>query len=476
MKDVSQTDLDDVSTPFLASVNSAIPPQQVSSPMPLVKQNGGDDNNTPVVSQTLRTPPEQQSDSSTSPIHPPYRVWGSLEPALTTSRIFLDVCCGVNRPLSMAVLAKQMVVLSFDILCNAECDILDDVQFERLLRICASGSVAYCASSPPCKEYSRLKLRPGGPPALRTPSQLDGRPGLTAEESMSLQTSHLMLSRCVLCSYLTYDSGGHSHLEQPSSAMSWQEPVVQSYIHHCKCFCTVMSACGYGLDIEKSWMFCSTLEAVSDMAHVCEHPRNSHQPVAGVRTASGAYLSKYTAEYPSKLASTLAEKVLTLLSPGPMDLDLTSAERLLPVKTLHSPPFARQDGGGNASSGDWSSPPKGAVDVFKTLRTNWMHLIMQNRLDIQLVTSLQQQSNAPPFSTQQLAPFTNFLVEFLESQGYGVNWDIPADQPMHLHILHSLQKILDDPDVALFPYLLDGVPTGFDEPIRASNCFPVCPR
>ena len=324
---------DDVSTPLVASVNSDIIPRQVPHST-LVKQSVGEVEDTPVVSPAVETPPEQ-SASSSSPIYPPYRPWGNLAPALTQSRIFLDVCCGVNRPLSAAILSRHMVVLSFDILRNADCDILDDIQFERLLRICASGIVAYCATSPPCKEYSRLKLRPGGPQALRTPSQLDGRPGLTADESMSLQRSHLMLSRCVLCSYLTYDPGGHSHLEQPSSAMSWQEPVVQSYIQHCKCFCTVLAACGYGLDIEKSWMFCSTLEAISKMAYLCEHPRNSHQPVAGVRTASGAYLSKYTAKYPPQLAATFADHVLMLLSKGPHDLDLQSAEQLLPVKPMH---------------------------------------------------------------------------------------------------------------------------------------------
>lgn len=98
---------------------------------------------------------------------------------------------------------------------------------------------------------------------------------------------------------------------------------------------------------------------------------------------------------------------------------------------------------------------------------------MKNRMDVQLVASLQQQSNDPPFTSQQLAPFTQFLVEFLEAQGYPVSWDIPSDQPMHLHILYSLQKILGDPDVALFPYLLEGVPTGFDGPIQPSNCFPL---
>ena len=84
------------------------------------------------------------------------------------------------------------------------------------LRICASGLVGYNAYSPACKEYSRLKLRPNGPPAIKTPVHIDGKLGI-----LSVRESHLMLSRCVFCARLTFDAAGHSHLEQPSSAMSW---------------------------------------------------------------------------------------------------------------------------------------------------------------------------------------------------------------------------------------------------------------
>ena len=114
--------------------------------------------------------------------------------------------------------------------------------FERLLRICASGIVGYNANSPACKESSRLKLKPNGPPALRTPEFLDGKPGLSADDLLSVQESRLMLTRCVLCASLTFDAGGHSHLEQPPSAMSWQEPEVQSFISTCRCYCTVVAA------------------------------------------------------------------------------------------------------------------------------------------------------------------------------------------------------------------------------------------
>ena len=41
----------------------------------------------------------------------------------------------------------------------------------------------------PCKEYSRLKMRPGGPPALRTPTHMDGLPGLSPAQLQKLETA-----------------------------------------------------------------------------------------------------------------------------------------------------------------------------------------------------------------------------------------------------------------------------------------------
>ena len=67
-----------------------------------------------------------------------------------------------------------------------------------------------------------------------------------------------MLTRCVLCASLTFDAGGHCHLEQPPSAMSWQEPEVQSFISTCRCYCTVVAACHYDRDWSKRWMFCTS--------------------------------------------------------------------------------------------------------------------------------------------------------------------------------------------------------------------------
>ena len=44
---------------------------------------------------------------------------------------------------------------------------------------------------------------------------------------------------------------------------------------------------------------------------------------------------------------------------------------------------------------------------------------------------------------------------------------------MHLYILKSLSEIMMDPDVHLFDHLIAGVPTGFQQDIPISNCFPI---
>ena len=101
---------------------------------------------------------------------------------------------------SLPVLIQSDVadVISFDILLDNRMDLLTDSSFESLLKVCASGAVAYGAASPCCSQYSRLKLRrDSGPPPLRTPEFLQGVPGLSAEDLAKVQESYTMLSRCL---------------------------------------------------------------------------------------------------------------------------------------------------------------------------------------------------------------------------------------------------------------------------------------
>ena len=126
-----------------------------------------------------------------------------------------------------------------------------------------------CATAPNCGLYSLLLLRPGGPRALRTPSELDGVEGLSTSEAIQLQESSLLVDRCAECACITHLSGGHAHIEQPSGAMSWREPMAQKWMLQSSCNFVLVAACEYGLEIAKNWLFASSYTELIILAKQC---------------------------------------------------------------------------------------------------------------------------------------------------------------------------------------------------------------
>lgn len=153
----------------------------------------------PLHDQPVSTPPKEEAPVSSAQdrdlVDIPNQVSNapSWEPDCTgpTPRLFLDICCGIQSPLSCAIMEFQGDTLRFDILLHTADDLLDDTSFERLLRVCASGIIAYAGASPSCCEYSRLKLKPGGPPALRTPDHIEGKPGISGQQLLRVQESNI---------------------------------------------------------------------------------------------------------------------------------------------------------------------------------------------------------------------------------------------------------------------------------------------
>ena len=256
------------------SLSDIIPPQHANQPAGVGskhRESSQREDTSDIRSDSSKHPPVNPSVVDTIPPQMP-TVDVIQFPRSPGIRIFLDICCGVNSPLSSAVIKLKGDVMKFDILVHTSDDLLDSNKFEQLLRLCASGIVAYTAASPSCCEYSRLKLLPNGPPALRTPQHLDGIPGLSGPELLRVQESSTMLHRCIDCLQVTVASGGHGHLEQPKSAMSWSEPIVQQFISQHACSCISMSACGFGRNWHKFWLFASTFAALVRMACSCNHP------------------------------------------------------------------------------------------------------------------------------------------------------------------------------------------------------------
>ena len=102
-------------------------------------------------------------------------------------------------------------------LIDAKMDLLDNAFYEPSIQIDASGIGAPAAASPNYGEYSRLQFRDDKPPALSTPMHLDGVPNLSPAALEKVHISPTPVARRVLCLELFFASGGHGHLEQPTT-------------------------------------------------------------------------------------------------------------------------------------------------------------------------------------------------------------------------------------------------------------------
>ena len=143
----------------------------------------------------------------------------------------------------------------------------------------------------------------------------------------------------------------------------------------------------------------------------------------------------------------------------------------MPLKPIADAPFSRHDGGGISSTADWSYPQENAEDIFKPIRQDVFAFLLSSGAFRMLQRAFHEKQSSTPFPTTMVTKFQEILHSFFEQWDKTLNWTIPPDQPMYLHILRSLSEIMADPDIHLFDHLVAGVPTGFQNDIPLSNCF-----
>ena len=86
--------------------------------------------------------------------------------------------------------------------------------------------------------------------------------------------------------------------------------------------------------------------------------------------------------------------------------------------------------------------------------------------------AISKKSPDPPFSEVLVDEGRQLLTDFLQKRSKPTDWTIREHQPMFLSIMHSLQFLMPNEDVPLFPSLIEGVSTGFHDDIIPSGCFP----
>ena len=220
-------------------------------------------------------------------------------------RLFLDIFAGLRCPFTKAMHQLGGDYLApFDYALRNTHDILDDRVMRLLQKLCFSGIVGVAWSAPPCKEFSRLKLKRPGPKPLRAPQRMDGVPGLSPAEQARVDASTEIHRRPRTLLRAVFSTAGQAGLELPSSAMSWLQEDNIAMLREWSAHVADVSACSHGLDFYKIWAFCASFESIASLASVCAHPPGAHQSIAG-KQLHGKFVSELTAEYPSSLAAQL---------------------------------------------------------------------------------------------------------------------------------------------------------------------------
>ena len=88
------------------------------------------------------------------------------------------------------------------------------------------------------------------------------------------------------------------------------------------------------------------------------------------------------------------------------------------------------------------------------------------------MSHFQQHNTEPPFSPELVNEFRHSLDTLLPLE-QPLNWQVRADQPLCLEVLSQISRYMQDPGTELFPALIQGFSTGFQDTIAPSEVFPI---
>lgn len=312
---------------------------------------------------------------------------------------------------------------------------------------------------PPCREYSRLKLKPNGPVALRTPEQPEGRDDLTAHQQHRLQEDEEVHRRGRVLLQAAHCKGALVGWETPPTAMTLLLRENTEMLRDWNATCAHVAACQWGMQLSKSWLLCSNDATISSLAGWCTCPTR-HPSFAGVKKDDGSFLSSDTAEYPAPLAMAIAQIISKRCTSGGQVVDWDQPLRHPPEP---SPRRSLNDGGGIPSSADWTRPHR--QDLFADLRNRLLEYGLQNNLLERVAQHLQEQRSEPPLTETELNPLEQIAHHWSQEQGLNLDWTIAPGQQFRLQLLQTWSQWLQDADVEYHHHLQQGVPTGVLTPI-----------
>ena len=169
-------------------------------------------------------------------------------------KFFLDIFAGATMPVSMALVPFACDRVQPVDLIHGH-DLLDDDIFELVLLLAASGLIGAALAAPYCSKHSRATLRPDGPAPVRTPEYIDGLPSNSPAQQLAVEESAAIHDRFRILLSEVDKRGGLAILENPATSMAWDDDLMSQWVHTVTPFAAQASACQFGRDWAKTWMF-----------------------------------------------------------------------------------------------------------------------------------------------------------------------------------------------------------------------------
>ena len=218
----------------------------------------------------------------------------TILPAL---QFFLDICAGKEAPLSTAVqVAGGCVLAPFDAHPDRggeEHNLCKPQGQDLLFRLIWSGCVAFAHAAPPCADMSVLKLRPGGPPAVRRPDSLDGWPGQSPAHTCAMQDSatvHLLVIKALGAVRVM---GRHIAWDNPPSSMALLHKEVQHFLVQMRAQVFPVARSHFYPEYEKEYLLATTYAPLRTALESVSTGRGS-AAWAGRQDSNGTYISSTT--------------------------------------------------------------------------------------------------------------------------------------------------------------------------------------
>ena len=222
---------------------------------------------------------------------------------------------------------------------------------------------------------------------MRTPEHIDGLPTNSPLQQLAVEESAAIHDRSRFLLSEVDKKGGLAILENPATSMTWDDPLMVQWVHTVVPFAAQASACQFGRDWAKAWMFVANRPDIHPVAKSCPHAAGAHQQIAGVRMADGTFLSRITAEYPPDLAHALARIIAPYVTKGSIELPLDTWQDALP-KTLKWPQLLTrmEDGGGLTSTASHMQRP--TDDKLAALRSRWFRRLSDTKHCLKITAAL----------------------------------------------------------------------------------------